>query len=126
MHEAAAQEIGAEQMLYTGDVPITVFPVTDGKLGVLISDDVLVLHSPTQKQLAGYLETADAPPTAPEVVLAENNLEDIGLLEQALDAFGAERLVVQAAYRDITKEYAGRPVESPYWNGEIVRQFEKE
>lgn len=126
VHEAAAQEIGAEQMLYTGEVPITVFPVTDGKLGVLISDDVLVVHSPTQKQLAGYLETADAPPTAPEVVLAENNLEDIGLLEQALDAFGAERLVVQAAYRDITKEYAGRPVESPYWNGEIVRQFEKE
>ena len=126
MQNAPAQEIDAAQTLYTGSVPLTVFPVAEGKLGVQISDQILVLHSPTQKQLAAYLENTDVPPTAPEIVLSENNLEDAALLGQALDAFGAERIVVQAAYRDITWEYAGRPVESPYWTGEITRQFERE
>lgn len=126
LQNAPAQEIDAAQTLYTGSVPLTVFPVAEGKLGVQISDQILVLHSPTQKQLAAYLENTDVPPTAPEIVLAENNLEDVVLLGQALDAFGAERIVVQAAYRDITWEYAGRPVESPYWTGEITRQFERE
>ena len=123
---AGAQEVSAEQTVSVGSVPLTVFPITDGKLGVQISDDVLVLHSATQKQLDGFLASQPDPPAAPEVVLAENNLEDADLLAHALDAVQAERLVVQAAFRDIADEYAGRPVESPYLTGEIVRQFEKE
>ena len=123
---SAAQEISTVQTVYNGDVAVHLFPVTDGKLGVQIADKILVLHSATQKQLAAYLDVTDHPPHAPEVVLAENNLEDAALLESALDAVQAERLVVQAAFRDIANEYAGRPVESPYFTGEIVRQFEKE
>ena len=123
---SAAQEISTVQTVYNGDVAVRLFPVADGKLGVQIADKILVLHSATQKQLAAYLDVTDHPPHAPEVVLAENNLEDAALLESALDAVQAERLVVQAAFRDIANEYAGRPVESPYFTGEIVRQFEKE
>ena len=124
--KSGAQEVSAEQTVSVGSVTLTVFPITDGKLGVQISDDVLVLHSATQKQLDGFLASQPDPPAAPEVVLAENNLEDAELLAHALDAVQAERLVVQAAFRDIADEYAGRPVESPYLTGEIVRQFEKE
>lgn len=101
------------------------FPITDGKLGVQISDEILVLHSPTQKQLAAYLEENDAP-SAPEVVLSERNLEDQALLAQALDAMNAERILLQARSRDIITEYNGLPVESPYLTGEIVRRFTKE
>ena len=126
MRSAGAQEVGTEQVLYTGEVPITVFPVTDGKLGVQIADKILVLHSPTQKQLAAFLEQTDVPPTAPEVVLSQRNLEDEALLNEALDAVQAERILLQARTRDIMTKYGGLPVESPYLTGEIVRQFTKE
>ena len=120
-----AQEIPEKQVVYTGTVPVMIFPITDGKLGVQISDEILVLHSPTQKQLAAYLEENDAP-SAPEVVLSERNLEDQALLAQALDAMNAERILLQARSRDIITEYNGLPVESPYLTGEIVRRFTKE
>ena len=112
-------------LVYTGTVPVNVFPVADGKTGVRISDRILVLHSPTQKQLAEFLNNNE-PPSAPEVVLSQRNLEDETMLSQALDAVGAERILVQAGFKDILTQYAGRPVESPYWIGEIVRQFTKE
>ena len=126
VYASDAQEVDGVQTVLNGDVTLHVFPIASGKLGVQIADDVLVLHSPTQKQLAAYLEQTAAPPYAPEVVLSENQLEDADLLAQALDAVHARRLVVQAAFRDITDEYEGRPVESPYFSGEIVRQFVKE
>lgn len=126
VNSMSAQEVNAEQVVYTGTVPVNVFPVADGKTGVRISDRILVLHSPTQKQLAEFLENNNAPPSAPEVVLSQRNLEDETMLGQALDAVGAERILVQAGFKDILPQYAGRPVESPYWTGEIVRQFTKE
>ena len=99
VRSAGAKEVDTEQVLYTGEVPITVFPVTDGKLGVQIADKILVLHSPTQKQLAAFLEQTDAPPSAPEVVLSQRNLEDEALLNEALDAVKAERILLQARTR---------------------------
>ena len=103
---------------------MTVFPVTDGKLGVQIAEEILVLHSPTQKQLAAFLETASV--TAPEIVLSERNLEDEELLEQALSQLNAERLVVQAGFTDLPNTYCDLPVDSPYRVGELMRQYQKE
>ena len=52
-----------------------------------------------QRKAAGRVSGVPArSPAAPEVVLAENNLEDADLLAHALDAVQAERLVVQAAF----------------------------
>ncbi|MDO5141943.1 MAG: ComEC/Rec2 family competence protein, partial [Eubacteriales bacterium] len=120
-----AQVVNTPQTLYTGDVPVSVFPIADGKSGVQIADQVLVLHSPTQKQLAAYLDSTDTVPTAPEVVLSQRVVEDPALLAQALDTVGAVRVVISAGYGSIQTTYAGRPTESPYWTGEIVRRFEK-
>lgn len=119
-----AQEVPDTQTLSAGDVSLTVFPVTDGKLGVQIAEEILVLHSPTQKQLAAFLQTASV--TAPEVVLSERNLEDTELLGQALKQLGAERLVVQAGFTDLPSRLCGLLVESPYRVGELTRQYQKE
>ena len=123
-NQVGAQEIDQSNVLDNGAAPITVFPVTDGKMGVQISDAILVLHSPTQKQLAAFLETASI--TAPEIVLSQGNMEDDALLTQALDAMHAERIVVQAGFGEVMTEYHGLPVESPYMTGEIVRKLRKE
>lgn len=119
-----AQSITEAQSIFAGEVPLTVFPVTDGKLGVQIAEEILVLHSPTQKQLAAFLETASV--TAPEIVLSERNLEDEELLEQALSQLDAERLVVQAGFTDLPNTYCDLPVDSPYRVGELMRQYQKE
>lgn len=123
-HQVGAREIDKSQLLDAGAAPITVFPVTDGKMGVQIADEILVLHSPTQKQLAAFLESASI--TAPEIVLSQSNMEDEELLTQALNAMGAERIVVQAGFGEVSSQYHGLSVESPYVTGEIVRQFTKE
>ncbi len=94
------------------------FPVADGKLGVLIGDRTLILHSPTQKQLAKYLEENEC--RAPEIVLSERNLEDEELLEAAVEKTGAETVIVQAGW-SCPETVAGLPVESPYISGEITR-----
>ncbi|MGO5029603.1 ComEC/Rec2 family competence protein [Candidatus Agathobaculum pullicola] len=119
-----AQEISQTKTLDTGAAPITVFPVADGKMGVQIASEVLILHSPTQKQLAAFLESSSI--FASEVVLSQRNMEDDELLTQALDAMGAERIIVQAGFGEVVSEYHGLSVESPYVTGEIVRQFVKE
>ena len=98
--------------------------MTDGKMVVQIADEILVLHSPTQKQLAAFLESDSI--TAPEIVLSQSNMEDDALLAQAVDAMHAERIVVQAGFGDVMSEYHDLPVESPYVTGEIVRKFRKE
>lgn len=123
-NQVNAQEISQSVVLDNGAAPITVFPVTDGKMGVQISDEILVLHSPTQKQLAAFLETDSI--TAPEIVLSQSNMEDDTLLTQALDAIQAERIVVQAGFGEVASEYHNLSVESPYVTGEIVRKFRKE
>lgn len=93
-------------------------------MGVQIADEILVLHSPTQKQLAAFLESTSI--TAPEIVLSQRNMEDDELLTQALNTMQAERLVVQAGFGEVSSQYHGLPAESPYMTGEIVRQFTKE
>lgn len=120
----SAQQITETQTVFAGTVPLTIFPVTDGKLGVEIADEILVLHSPTQKQLAAFLENATV--TAPEIVLSERNLEDEELLQQALTQLQAKRLVVQAGFTDLPSQYFGIPIESPYRVGELTRQNKKE
>lgn len=119
-----AEQVAEPQTVFAGAVPLTLFPVTDGKLGVEISDEILVLHSPTQKQQAAFLETASV--AAPTVVLSERNLEDGELLEQALTLLQAERLVVQAGFTDLPSRLCGLPVESPYRVGELTHQYQKE
>lgn len=123
-NQVNAQEINQIEILDTGAAPITVFPVTDGKMGVQIADEILVLHSPTQKQLAAFLETTSI--TAPEIVLSQSNMEDNSLLMAALDEMQAERIVIQAGFGEVATKYHDIPVESPYLTGEIVRQFAKE
>lgn len=119
-----AQEISQTKTLDTGAAPITVFPIADGKMGVQIASEVLILHSPTQKQLAAFLESSSI--FASEIVLSQRNMEDDELLTQALNAVGAERIIVQAGFGEVVSEYHGLSVESPYVTGEIVRQFMKE
>lgn len=119
-----AQEISQTKTLDTGAAPITVFPIADGKMGVQIASEVLILHSPTQKQLAAFLQSSSI--FASEIVLSQRNMEDDELLTQALNAVGAERIIVQAGFGEVVSEYHGLSVESPYVTGEIVRQFMKE
>lgn len=122
--DAQAREISQTEVLDSGAAPVTVFPVTDGKLGVQIANEILILHSPTQKQLAAFLASTTV--TAPEVVLSQGNMEDEELLAQALEKIQAQRIVVQAGFGDVPAQYDGLTVESPYLTGEIERQFAKE
>lgn len=97
-------------------LPVSLFPVTDGKLGADIGGHTLILHSPTQKQLAAYL--ALAPHTAKTVVLSEGNISDVDLLRQALAILQPERLLLQARGKTITR-FDGIPVQTTYESGEI-------
>ncbi len=100
--------------------PVTVFPVVDGKLGVSIGGHTLILHSPTQKQLAAFLEDNEC--SAPMVVLSERNVNDTEMLSEALDRLGAETVMLQAGWSEpVTLE--GRPVESPHISGEIQKRY---
>jgi len=103
--------------------PITVFPVTEGKLGVMIGDHTLVLHSPTQKQLAAFLE--DHKCSAPHVVLSERNIEDDKLLSSALESIGAKSIMLQSGW-STPETLAGLPVESPRISGEIQKEYLRE
>ncbi len=115
------EELGAETIdekkAFKG-LPVEAFPVVDGKLGVLVGEHTLILHSPTQKQLAKYLEANEC--HAPEIVLSERNLEDEDLLKAAVDKIGAETVIVQAGW-SCPENVAGLPVESPYISGEIKK-----
>lgn len=103
-------------------LPVSVFPITGGKLGVQIGTHTLILHSPTQKQLAAFLETDGAGLTAPAVVLSDRNTSDGDLLQSALDSIQAETILLQAG-RSCQEEMAGRPIESPYLTGEIQKRY---
>ena len=91
-----------------------------------IGREVLILHSPTQKQLAAFWASVPVPPQASEVVLSQRNLEDAALLQQTLAQTNAKRILLQAGSDDIAIEYNGIPAESPYLTGEIERRFKKE
>ncbi len=115
--EERGAETVDERKVFEG-LPVEAFPITDGKLGVLIGEHTLILHSPTQKQLAKYLETNEC--RAPEIVLSERNLKDEELLKAAVDKTGAESVIVQAGW-SCPEDVAGLPVESPYISGEIKK-----
>ena len=54
VHEREAREISEPVTLANPIAPVELFPVTEGKLAVSIADEVLILHSPTEKQLSAY------------------------------------------------------------------------
>gem|GEM_PF-416741 len=114
-----AQPVSKRQTI--SSLPLTVFPVTDGKLGVNIGGHTLILHSATQKQLAAFLEKETI--SAPLVVLSERNLEDADLLADALQRIQAESILLQAS-RNVPQTLAGLPVESPYLLGDIQKQYQ--
>lgn len=114
-----AQPVSEQQTI--SSLPLTVFPVTDGKLGVIIGGHTLILHSATQKQLATFLEQETI--TAPLVVLSERNLQDADLLSDALRRIQAESVLLQAS-RNVPQTLAGLPVESPYLLGDIQKQYQ--
>lgn len=122
---AAWPKIVAEkQQVLSSVVPITLFPVVEGKLGVLIDEQVLVLHSPTQKQLDAFWDSGERYAAA-ELVLSERNLSDAALLRRTLAATQAERIVIQAGYAGFMPSYEGVPVRSPYISGEIQQNYTK-
>ena len=122
VRECGAEEVTAPLHLDAA-APVEVLPVCDGKLAVQIADRTLVLHSPTQKQLAAFLPTAGL--TAPDVVISQRNMEDADLLRQMLTQTGAERLILQAATGDTLRHFEGVPIDSPYVSGEIRERYRK-
>lgn len=104
-------------------LPVRAFPITDGKLCVQIGTHTLVLHSPTQKQLAAYL--AEHSLHAERIVLGQNRMEDTALLRQAIAQIGAQSILVQSGV-DPIRRFDGIPVESPHIAGEIRLYYRKE
>lgn len=113
----------ANRLAISENLPLSAFPVTNGKLGVFIGQEILVLHSPTQKQLAAVLDTN--PLTAKTVVLSAGNIADLDLLREALSAMGSKAILLQTGATPIT-QIDGIPVESPYISGEIRKYYRKE
>lgn len=109
--------------LVSDDLPLTVFPVTDGKLGVSIGQHTAVLHSITQKQLAAYLDNNTL--TAHTAVLAHSNTENLDLLRAAFSAMETKTVMLQTGEEPIGR-LDGLPVESTYLTGEIRRYYRKE
>lgn len=124
VQSAGALVVGEKRVLQDGAAPITVFPVTAGKLGILIADRVLILHSPTQKQLAEFFDGADY--SADELVLSQNNVQDLDLLRQTLEHTRAEHIILQAGSKDAMEQIDDISVESPYFSGELQKEYAKE
>jgi len=104
-------------------LPLTVFPITDGKLGVSIGsgpDTWTVLHSPTQKQLAAYLQ--EQPCSAPTVVLSGRQIADWDLLHNAVSALQTTQIVLQAGGESI-ENFEGIPIVSTYDKGQLVYSY---
>ncbi|MGI6181615.1 MAG: ComEC/Rec2 family competence protein [Agathobaculum sp.] len=125
LDRAPATPVEEKTVLNTESVPVTAFPITAGKLGVLIGRQVLVLHSPTQKQLSAFWQTGEQY-TAPIVVLAQRNLEDDALLRETLCLTKAEKLIIQAGSKEFLPAYEGIPTQSPYLTGELCIRYKKE
>ena len=76
VHEREAQEVSEPVTLTNPIAPVELFPITEGKLAVSIADEVLILHSPTEKQLSAYLEQ-NTLPAAAELVLSISSLRRV-------------------------------------------------
>ena len=120
----ADAEIVEDTVQLDAAAPVTVFPVCDGKLGVQIGGYVLVLHSPTQKQLAAFFETESY--SAPDIVLSQRNMEDTVLLRQLISDTNAQRIILQSSTGDVLHKFEGTPIESPYFTGELQERYKKE
>lgn len=104
-------------------LPLTAFPITNGKLGVSIGegqDTWTVLHSPTQKQLAAYLQEHTC--FAPTVVLSGRQLENWELLHNAVAALQTTQIVLQAS-RESLENFEGIPIISTYDKGQLVYSY---
>lgn len=115
------QKVSGEQLL-SGIPQLSLFALTDGKLGVQIGLHTLVLHSPTQKQLAAYLKEHRL--TAPNIVLSQGQTSDISLLRQASADLQAETIILQVGSHPM-RQLNGIPILSPYQTGEIVLNYKK-
>ena len=125
MHEHNAQEISEPMTLANPIVPVEIFPVAEGKLAVNIADEVLILHSPTEKQLSAYLEEHTLPAAA-ELVLSANHLSSSEIMAQYAEAAGAQHIIIATGSEKGLRSYQGLDVQSTYKDGEIARQFKKE
>lgn len=125
VQENGAQEVAEAYTLDTGIAPMALFPVTDGKLGVCIDGQALILHSPTAKQLAAYMEE-NTLPAAAELVFSANHLEEDAVLREAAEAAGAQQIMLATGSEKGLRSYKGLDVQSTYLAGEITRQFKKE
>lgn len=122
----SAEEISREQALPDTAAPVSVFPVTAGKLGVRVSDKLLVLHSATPKQLEGYFASAGDLPRADELALSQSALSAGEPLTDALRLMQTRSILLAARNGDYTLQYGDISCESTYLSGEIVRRYKKE
>ena len=125
VHEREAREISEPVTLANPIAPVEIFPVTEGKLAVSIADEVLILHSPTEKQLSAYLEQ-NTLPAAAELVLSANHLSSGESMAQYVEAAGAQYIIIAASSEKGLRSHKGLDVQSTYKEGEIARQFKKE
>ena len=125
VHEREAREISEPVTLANPIAPVEIFPVTEGKLAVSIADEVLILHSPTEKQLSAYLEQ-NTLPAAAELVLSANHLSSGESMAQYVEAAGAQHIIIAASSEKGLRSHKELDVQSTYKEGEIVRQFKKE
>ena len=125
VREHDAQEVSEPVTLANPIAPVELFPVTEGKLAVSIADEVLILHSPTEKQLSAYLEQ-NTLPAAAELVLSANHLSSGESMAQYAEAAGAQHIIIAASSEKGLRSHKGLDVQSTYKEGEIARQFKKE
>lgn len=125
VHEHEAQEISEPMTLTNPIAPVKIFPITEGKLAVCIADEVLILHSPTEKQLSAYLEE-NTLPAAAELVLSANHLSSGESMAQYAEAAGAQHIIIATSSEKGLRSHKGLDVQSTYTDGEIARQFKKE
>lgn len=122
----SAEEINREQTLTDSAAPVSVFPITAGKLGVRIADRLLVLHSATPKQLEIYFSETRDLPRADELVLSQSALGAEKTLTGALHLMQTRNILIAARNEDFTLQYGDVSCESTYLSGEIVRRYKKE
>ena len=125
VHEREAQEVSEPVTLTNPIAPVELFPITEGKLAVSIADEVLILHSPTEKQLSAYLEK-NTLPAAAELVLSANHLSSGESMARYAEAAGAQHIIIAASSEKGLRSHKGLDVQSTYKEGEIARQFKKE
>lgn len=112
------QVSGQEQV--SSRLPLTVFSVADGKLGVQIGTHTLILHSPTQKQLAAFLQENEV--HGQTLVLSQSHIEDPDLLRRTIAKTGAESILLASGAPAIGR-FDGIPVVTPYEVGEIEQVY---